>query len=288
MGFFDKIKKIGIFGGHTELNDDFYEQLEEDLILADLGAENAMEAVEELQKRAREQKLKTAEDARNLLVELLTEYLDVGSPELKLQSCPSVLLFVGVNGAGKTTTIGKLAHRMSRDGKKVLLAAGDTFRAAAAEQLTIWAERAGADIVKQNEGADSATVVFDALEAAKARKTDIVMIDTAGRLQNKKNLMNELNKVSRVIDRVLPDCDRETLLVLDATTGQNGLQQSREFGKSCGITGIVLTKMDGTAKGGIAVAIAREMQIPVKFIGIGESIEDLVPFDAHAYAEALI
>ena len=207
---------------------------------------------------------------------------------MNLSTRPSVALFIGVNGVGKTTTIGKLAARWKREGKKVLLAAGDTFRAAAADQLTIWAERAGVDIVKQHEGADPASVVYDALAAAKARGTDVVLIDTAGRLHNKQNLMNELNKISRVVDRELPDCARETLLVLDATTGQNGLIQAKQFRESAGLTGIVLTKLDGTAKGGIVVAIAKELGLPVKFVGLGEGVDDLQPFDAQSYVEALL
>ena len=214
--------------------------------------------------------------------------LTVGRGELDLTSRPAVCLFIGVNGVGKTTTIGKLAAALKADGRRVLMAAGDTFRAAAADQLEIWSQRAGVDIVRQSEGADPAAVVFDALTAAKARNADVVLVDTAGRLHNKQNLMNELNKISRVIDRELPECDRETLLVLDATTGQNGLIQAKQFRESAGVTGIVLTKLDGTAKGGIAIAIARELGVPVKYAGVGEGIDDLRPFDALEFAQALI
>ena len=214
--------------------------------------------------------------------------LTVGSGELDMTNRPAVCLFIGVNGVGKTTTIGKVATRLKGEGKKILLCAGDTFRAAAADQLTIWAERAGVDIIKQHEGADPAAVVFDALSAAKARKADMVLVDTAGRLHNKQNLMNELNKISRVIQRELPDASRETLLVLDATTGQNGLIQARQFKESAGLTGVVLTKLDGTAKGGIVVAIAKELGVPVKFIGVGEGVDDLMPFEPENFVEALL
>ena len=214
--------------------------------------------------------------------------LQVGEPELRLDTAPSVALFIGVNGVGKTTTIGKLSARMKGEGHRVLMAAADTFRAAAADQLEIWSERSGVELVRQYEGADPAAVVFDALSAAKARSADVVLIDTAGRLHNKQNLMNELNKISRVVDRELPGCDRETLLVLDATTGQNGLIQAKQFKEAAGITGIVLTKLDGSAKGGIVIAIAQELQVPVKFIGVGEGIDDLMPFEAEKFVEALV
>ena len=248
MGFFDKIKKIGIFNGFSQLDDDFYDELEESLVMADLGAETTLEAVEDLKSRCKANKIKDIEGARQCMRDILAEYLTTGDSEVDMSRPPAIVLFIGVNGVGKTTSIGKLAARWKREGKKVLLCAGDTFRAAAAEQLTIWSERAGVDIVKQHEGADPAAVVYDALAAAKARHTDVVLVDTAGRLQNKANLMNELNKISRVIDRELPGCARETLLVLDATTGQNGLIQARQFKEAAGITGIVLTKLDGTAK----------------------------------------
>ena len=299
MGFFEKIKagltrtkeNIGhsfdqLFAG--ELNDDFYDELEETLILGDMGVETTMKAVEELRRRVKAEKIKDMEGARACLRRVLTDMLQVGEPELRLDTAPSVALFIGVNGVGKTTTIGKLAARMKGEGRRVLMAAADTFRAAAADQLTVWSQRAGVDIVKQHEGADPAAVVFDAVSAAKARGADVILVDTAGRLHNKQNLMNELSKISRVIDRELPGASRETLLVLDATTGQNGLIQAKQFRESAGVTGIVLTKLDGTAKGGVTVAIADTLQIPVKYIGLGEGIEDLRPFDAAAFTEALV
>ena len=288
MGFFDKIKKIGIFNGFSQLDDDFYEELEESLVMADLGAETTMEAVEELKSRCKAEKIKDIEGARQCMRDILAEYLSTGELSVDMSRKPAIVLFIGVNGVGKTTSIGKLAARWKREGKKVLLCAGDTFRAAAAEQLTIWADRAGVDIVKQHEGADPAAVVYDALSAAKARRTDVVLVDTAGRLQNKANLMNELNKISRVIDRECPDSSRETLLVLDATTGQNGLVQARTFKETAGLTGIILTKLDGTAKGGIVIAIAKELGVPVKFAGVGEGVDDLQPFDAAEFTQALL
>lgn len=288
MGFFDKIKKIGIFNGFSQLDDDFYDELEESLVMADMGAETTMEAVEELKQRCKRNKIKDTEGAKACMKEILAELLTVGDPTVDMSRTPAVVLFIGVNGVGKTTSIGKLAARWKGEGKRVLLCAGDTFRAAAADQLTIWSERAGVDIIKQHEGADPAAVVYDAMSAAKARKTDVVLVDTAGRLHNKQNLMNELNKISRVIDRECPDASRETLLVLDATTGQNGLIQAKQFGESAGITGIVLTKLDGTAKGGIVIAIAKELGVPVKYVGVGEQVGDLQPFDAKAFVEALL
>ena len=289
MGFFDKLKKINIFASFgSELTDDFYDELEESLILADTGMDVTLELVEQLRRRVREERIKTMEEARECMVRIITEAMTVGQPELDLTNKPAVVLFIGVNGVGKTTTIGKIGHQLRRSGKKVLFAAADTFRAAAAEQLTIWSDRAGVEIIKQHEGADPAAVVFDATSAAKARKSDVVLVDTAGRLHNKQNLMNELNKISRVIDRELPGCSRETLLVLDATTGQNGLIQAKQFKEAAGITGIVLTKLDGTAKGGIAIAIAKELGVPVKYAGVGEGIEDLKPFNAADFAQALI
>ena len=299
MGFFAKIKagltrtkeNIGhsidqLFAG--ELNDDFYDELEETLILGDMGVDTTLKAVEELRRRVKEEKIKDMDSARACLRRVLTEMLQVGEPEFRLTTTPSVALFIGVNGVGKTTTIGKLAAKMKGEGRRVLMAAADTFRAAAADQLEIWSQRSGVEIVRQHEGADPAAVVFDALTAAKARGTNVILIDTAGRLHNKQNLMNELNKISRVVDRELPGCDRETLLVLDATTGQNGLIQAKQFKEAAGITGIVLTKLDGSAKGGIVIAIAQELQVPVKYIGVGEGIDDLMPFEAEAFVEALI
>ena len=288
MGFFDKIKKIGIFSGFSELDDDFYDELEESLVMADMGAETTMEAVEELKDRCKEQKIKDVEGARACMREILAEYLTIGDTAVDMSRKPAVVLFIGVNGVGKTTSIGKLAARWKREGKKVLLCAGDTFRAAAADQLTIWSQRAGVDIIKQHEGADPAAVVFDAMSAAKARNVDVVLCDTAGRLHNKSNLMAELSKLSKIIDRECPGAARETLLVLDATTGQNGLIQAKQFAEAAGITGIVLTKLDGTAKGGIVIAIARELGVPVKFVGVGEGVDDLQPFDAKAFTEALL
>ena len=250
--------------------------------------DTAVDAVAQLKKRAYAKLLTHEEDVKNALRDILAEKLSVGDPALDLSTRPSVALIIGVNGVGKTTSIGKLAHRLKNEGKKVLLCAGDTFRAAAADQLEIWAERAGCELVRQHEGADPGAVLFDALQAAKARNVDVVLCDTAGRLHNKANLMAELAKLSKIIDRECPGCDRETLLVLDATTGQNGLIQAKQFGQSAGITGIVLTKLDGTAKGGVVLAIAKELGVPVKYVGLGEGIDDLPPFDAVAFAEALV
>ena len=253
-----------------------------------MGMDTTLEAVETLRERVKANKIKEPEEVKACLREILVEMLDVGSTDLDLTDKPAVILMIGVNGVGKTTTIGKLANLLKNQGNRVLLAAGDTFRAAAADQLAIWADRAKVDIVRHEEGSDPAAVVFDAMNAARARKTDVVLVDTAGRLHNKQNLMNELNKISRVVDRELPGCDRETLLVLDATTGQNGLIQAKQFKEAAGITGIVLTKLDGSAKGGIVIAIAQELQVPVKFIGVGEGIDDLMPFEAEKFVEALV
>ena len=288
MGFFDRIKKIGIFNGFSQLDDDFYDELEESLILADMGMETTLQAVETLRRRVKEERIKDVEGARECMRRVLQDMLNVGGTALDLSTRPSVVLVIGVNGVGKTTTIGKLGAALKLQGKKVLLSAADTFRAAAADQLEIWAKRSQLDIVRQGEGADPASVVFDSLAAAKARGADVVLVDTAGRLHNKQNLMNELNKISRVIDRECPGSARETLLVLDGTTGQNGLIQAKQFKEAAGITGIVLTKLDGTAKGGIVVAIAHELQIPVKYVGVGEGVEDLRPFDAEAFTQALL
>ncbi len=290
MGFFDKLKKIttNLFSTFTEADEAFFEELEETLILADLGVETATEAVERLRETVRREKLQDQEEVRSALRRVLVELLDVGTTELNVSTTPSVMLFIGVNGVGKTTSIGKVARLLMLGGKRVLLCAADTFRAAAADQLEIWAQRAGCEIVRQHEGADPGAVLFDALQAAKARGVDVVLCDTAGRLHNKANLMAELSKLSKIIDRECPGAARETLLVLDATTGQNGLIQARTFKETAGLTGIVLTKLDGTAKGGIAVAIARELGVPVKLAGVGEGIDDLKPFDAEAYAEAII
>ena len=288
MVLFDKIKKLNIFSGFFSVDEDFFEELEENLILSDMGMDTTLEAVETLRERVKANKIKEPEEVKACLREILVEMLDVGSTELDLTDKPAVILMIGVNGVGKTTTIGKLANLLKNQGNRVLLAAGDTFRAAAADQLAIWADRAKVDLVRHEEGSDPAAVVFDAMNAARARKTDVVLVDTAGRLHNKQNLMNELNKIRRVIDREGTASSKEVLLVLDATTGQNGLIQAKQFGESAGITGIVLTKLDGTAKGGVVLAIAKEMGVPVKFVGLGEGIDDLQPFDAVAFAEALV
>ena len=301
MGFFDKIKNglkktreavantIGnVFSSFRAVDEEFYEELEESMILADMGVDTSCKAVELLRQRVKERKLKDTEEVRAALKEILVEMLCVGDTRLKIDTKPSVVLVIGVNGVGKTTTIGKLAHNYDQQGKRVLLCAADTFRAAAADQLEIWANRANVQIVRQHEGADPASVVYDAIQAAKARGTDLILCDTAGRLHNKANLMNELNKISRIIDRELPDADKEVLLVLDGTTGQNGLLQAKEFKSIAGVTAIALTKLDGTAKGGIVIAVADSLQIPVKYIGVGEQIDDLMPFDAKSFVDALI
>lgn len=276
-----------LFQDYRPDSEDFYDELEDLLVMSDVGAVTAEKIVQALKKMTWERRFRKGYEAREGLVELLCDMLTVNDAALKLDTTPSVILMVGVNGVGKTTTIGKLAHRFTQQGKRVLLCAGDTFRAAAAEQLAVWAERSGAELVRHEEGSDPAAVVFDALNAAKARGSDVVIVDTAGRLHNKANLMNELGKIRRVIDRELPDADVETLLVLDATTGQNGLIQAKEFKNTAGLTGIVLTKLDGTAKGGIVFPIAAELGVGVKYVGVGEGMDDLVPFDAKNYVEAL-
>ena len=284
MGFFEKIKQglsktassISSVFTASELDDDFYDDLEERLILADLGMDTTVKAVERLRLVVRDRRIKTVAEAREALREVLCDMLDVGDSALNLSTKPSVVLVIGVNGVGKTTTIGKIANQLHQAGKKVLLCAGDTFRAAAADQLEIWAERAHADIIRQGEGADP------------ARGVDVILCDTAGRLHNKANLMNELGKISRIIDRELPDAAKEVLLVLDGTTGQNGLLQAKQFQEIAGVTGIALTKLDGTAKGGIVIAVADALQIPVKYIGVGEKIDDLMPFRAKEFVEALV
>ncbi|MBE6923936.1 MAG: signal recognition particle-docking protein FtsY [Ruminococcaceae bacterium] len=301
MGFFDKIKAglsktrqalsntLGaVFSGFSQIDDDFYDELEESLILADLGVETATKATERLRKAIREQHLKTPEEAKVALKDILVEMLNVGDVALNISTNPSVILVIGVNGVGKTTTIGKIATQLVRQGKKVLLVAGDTFRAAAADQLEIWAGRSGADIVRQHEGADPASVVYDGIQAARARNADVIIIDTAGRLHNKTNLMNELNKISRIVERELPTAAKEVLLVLDGTTGQNGLIQAKQFKEIAGVTAMALTKLDGTAKGGIVIAVSDALQIPVKFVGVGEQADDLMPFNAREFVEALI
>ena len=289
MGFFKKFKEAWLASmTFDKLDDEFYEELEEALILADIGASTAADTVVQLRKRVSQKLLTRADEVKDALRDILAEKLDVGDTALRVDTQPSVVLIIGVNGVGKTTSIGKLAARLKSEGKKVLLCAGDTFRAAAADQLEIWANRAGVDIVRQHEGADPGAVLFDALQAAKARHADVVLCDTAGRLHNKQNLMNELAKLRKIIDREVPDAAKETLLVLDATTGQNGLIQARQFKETAGLTGIILTKLDGTAKGGIVVAIAQELQVPVKFVGVGEGIGDLRPFDAREFTRELL
>ena len=269
------------------IDDEMYDDLEEQLILADVGGEVAVRLVDKLRDRVHEKGLKTGEEAADALRDIIADEM-TPEAEMALDGKPAVILVIGVNGVGKTTSIGKMAHKLKKQGKKVLLCAGATFRAAAADQLEIWADRAGVDIVRQNEGADPGAVLFDSLAAAKARNVDVVLCDTAGRLHNKVNLMNELSKLRKIIDRELPDAAKETLLVLDATTGQNGLQQAKVFRETAGLTGIILTKLDGTAKGGICVAIAQELGVPVKYVGLGEGIDDLQPFNAEEYVKALI
>ena len=300
MGFFDKIKAgltktrealsntLGNVFTASEIDDDFFDELEESLILADLGMDTAIRAVSQLRQRIRNDSLKTTEEAREALKDILTDMLSVGDTALDLSTSPSVVLVVGVNGVGKTTTIGKIAKQLTDQGKKVLLVAADTFRAAAADQLEIWAGRSGASIVRQNEGADPASVVYDGIQSARAKAVDVIIIDTAGRLHNKANLMNELNKISRIVNRELPNSAKEVLLVLDGTTGQNGLIQAKQFKEIAGVTAIALTKLDGTAKGGIVISVADTLQIPVKFVGVGEQADDLMPFEARAFVEALI
>ena len=270
----------------TKIDEELFEELEEILIMGDVGAPTAGRICDELRRKVKERGVTDPEAVRGLLYETVAEMLR-GGQELRLTTKPSVILVIGVNGVGKTTTIGKLAARFRTEGKKVVLGAADTFRAAAIEQLEIWAERAGADIVKHTQGADPAAVVFDSIAAAKARGADVVICDTAGRLHNKKNLMDELAKISRIIDRELPDADKEVLLVLDATTGQNAVNQAREFKNAAGITGIVLTKLDGTARGGVVLAIREDLDVPVKFIGVGEGVDDLQPFDPDDFARGI-
>ena len=289
MGIFAKIKKAWFDTIVWEtIDDDFYDELEESLILADLGATVAHDAVKKLRDVVYQKSIQRGDDVKQALREILIEKLNVGDTALDLSTKPSVVLVIGVNGVGKTTSIGKIAHRLKGEGKRVLLCAADTFRAAAADQLEIWANRAECEIVRSVEGADPGAVLFDSLAAAKARGVDVVLCDTAGRLHNKVNLMNELSKLRKIIDRELPDAAKETLLVLDATTGQNGLQQAKVFRETAGLTGIILTKLDGTAKGGICVAIAQELGVPVKYVGLGEGIDDLQPFNAEEYVKALI
>ncbi|WP_418984298.1 signal recognition particle-docking protein FtsY [Agathobaculum sp.] len=300
MGFFDKIKQgfkktsdavshslDSVFAAFVKIDADLLEELEEALILSDVGAATSAKIVAEVEKRAKLRKTTTAAELRDLLREVLTDNMLDNQP-LDVSGKPAVILVIGVNGVGKTTSIGKLAARYVSEGKKVMLSAADTFRAAAADQLEIWAKRAGADIVRHGEGADPAAVVFDSISAAKARGSDVIIVDTAGRLHNKANLMNELAKIDRVISRELPDASRETLLVLDATTGQNAVHQAEEFNKAAELTGIILTKLDGTAKGGIVIAISAGLGVPVKLVGVGEGIDDLIDFDRAAFLEAIL
>lgn len=300
MGFFDKLKeglqktrksiteKIDqVLVSFGKIDDDLFDELEEILITSDVGIETTSRIIEDLKKKVRENKVTDPRMVKELLKDEIYEILSDKGGSLATDTAPSVIVVIGVNGVGKTTSIGKIANLYKQSGKKVILAAADTFRAAAIDQLEIWANRVGVDIIKHTEGADPAAVIFDAVQSAKARKTDVLICDTAGRLHTKKNLMEELKKVSRVIDRELPDASRETLLVLDATTGQNAIAQAKTFSESTDITGIVLTKLDGTAKGGIVVAIKSELDIPVKLIGVGEKMEDLQKFDAREFVEAL-
>jgi fused signal recognition particle receptor len=301
MGFFEKIitgltktrnnitaQLVGMFDSFTGANEDFFEELEETLIMADLGVQLATDTVEQLRQKVKKEGIRGAQDIKDELAAILSQTLDFENPQIRTGTKPSVILVIGVNGVGKTTTIGKLAARYVREGKKVLLCAGDTFRAAAAEQLSIWADRAGAAIVRHEEGSDPGAVVYDGIAAAKARGADIIIVDTAGRLHNKTNLMNELSKIGRIIDRELPEADRENLLVIDATTGQNGLIQAKQFTSSIPLTGLVLTKLDGTAKGGIVFAVAGELKIPVKLVGVGEQVDDLLDFEADSFVRALL
>ena len=301
MGFFDKIKAglaktraalsdtLGeVFSGFQSIDDDFYDELEETLILADLGVDTATKVVSELKLRAMNRGWSHPDHVRFGLKQLLTEMLDVGDTALNLSTNPSVILVIGVNGVGKTTTIGKISKQLVDQGKNVVLVAGDTFRAAAADQLEIWANRTGAGIVRQHEGADPASVVYDGIQSAKAKGADVIIIDTAGRLHNKANLMNELNKITRIVNRELPDAAKEVLLVLDGTTGQNGLIQAKTFKEIAGVTAVAITKLDGTAKGGIVIAVSDALQIPVKFVGVGEKADDLMPFVTKDFVEALI
>lgn len=299
MGFFDKIKEglkktrdnisgqiTGMLNSFTSIDESLFEELEELLVMGDVGINTAGHICDSLRQQVKQQGVKDPQMISAMLRDTVAGMMR-GDEELHIGTQPSVILVIGVNGVGKTTTIGKIASKLTKEGKHVILGAADTFRAAAIEQLQVWADRAGVDMIKQSEGSDPAAVVFDTIAAAKARKADVIICDTAGRLHNKKNLMDELSKISRVIDRELPDCDKEVLLVLDATTGQNAVNQAREFKNAAGITGIVLTKLDGTARGGVVIAIREDLKIPVKFIGVGEQVDDLQPFNAEDFAKAL-
>ncbi len=299
MGFFDKIKEglkktrdnisgqiTGMLNSFTSIDESLFEELEELLVMGDVGINTAGHICDSLRQQVKQQGVKDPQMISTMLRDTVADMMR-GDEELHIGTQPSVILVIGVNGVGKTTTIGKIASKLTKEGKHVILGAADTFRAAAIEQLQVWADRAGVDMIKQSEGSDPAAVVFDTIAAAKARKADVIICDTAGRLHNKKNLMDELSKISRVIDRELPGCDKEVLLVLDATTGQNAVNQAREFKNAAGITGIVLTKLDGTARGGVVIAIREDLKIPVKFIGVGEQVDDLQPFNADDFAKAL-
>lgn len=299
MGLFAKIKEglkktrdsvVGqidsMLKSFTKIDEELFEELEELLVMGDVGINTSQKICDELRKKVKKEGITNPKDIHRLLEEIVAEMLE-GGQELNINTKPSIILVIGVNGVGKTTTIGKLANNLRKDGKKVLLSAADTFRAAAIDQLEVWADRSGCDIIKQNEGSDPAAVVFDSIHAAQKRKSDVIIADTAGRLHNKKHLMDELSKISRIIDRELPDADKEVLLVLDATTGQNAVNQAREFKNAAGITGIVLTKLDGTAKGGVVLSIKEELDVPVKYIGVGEQIDDLQPFSPRDFARAL-
>ena len=301
MGFFEKIKQglektrqslsvsfDDLFYAGAPADDEFLDELEETLILADLGMETVNKLMKDIRSAVVSRDLTTTVDVQKYLKKTLTNILKVGSPELNLSTSPAVILVIGVNGVGKTTTIGKIAKQLVDQGKSVTMVAGDTFRAAAADQLEIWAQRSGASIVRQNEGADPASVVYDGIQSAKAKGSDVILIDTAGRLHNKANLMNELNKISRVVERELPNAAKEVLLVLDGTTGQNGLIQAKQFKQIAGVTAIAITKLDGTAKGGIVIAVADVLKVPVKFVGVGEQADDLMPFVADDFVDALI
>ena len=285
-GFFSRLKSI--FSGHSAIDEDFYEELEETLIMGDMGIKATEEVMDELRRQVKERHVKETEECKELLKESIKEQMQVPENAYDFENQQSVIIVIGVNGVGKTTSVGKLAAIFKKQGKRVLIAAADTFRAAAGEQLDEWAKRAGVEIISGSQGADPSSVIFDAVSAAKARNVDILLCDTAGRLHNKKNLMEELKKMNRIIDREFPNAHRENLVVLDGTTGQNALVQAREFGETADLTGIILTKMDGTAKGGIAVAIHAELDIPVKYIGVGEKLEDLRKFDVQEYVDGLL
>lgn len=300
MGFFDKLKaglaktKTAVFGQVNEIvknfrkvDEELLEELEEVMIMADMGVETTEKVIEELRDRVKTDNIKSADEVKDVLCEILSAQVGEGE-ELNLSTTPSVILVIGVNGVGKTTSIGKIAYNLKKQGKHVVVAAADTFRAAAIEQLAIWCDRAGVELVRQNEGADPASVVYDAIAATNKRKADVLIIDTAGRLHNKSNLMDELAKINRIINRELPDAARETLLVLDSTTGQNAVMQAKKFKEAADITGLILTKLDGTAKGGAVFSIKEEIDLPVKFIGVGEQIDDMQPFDAKMFVDALM